>query len=119
MKILIILFICHYLADYSPLSNTWMLNAKKFGKPLLPILVHSFVHSLLMGICLYAFNIENYLYLSFIQLITHFLIDVFKGKINFYFEVFQSPINKPHWMLFGFDQLLHSIVIVYMYNLTL
>ncbi len=47
--ILIGLFICHFLADYTHLSTNWMLNAKRLGKPLHPILIHAMVHTLLMG----------------------------------------------------------------------
>lgn len=114
MKELTILFICHYIADYTPLSTSWMLNAKRFGTPLFPILIHALVHASLMGLVLYIIGANNYVQLFCIQLITHFLIDVFKGKMNYWFDVFQSPINKAHWMLFGFDQLLHSLVLIYM-----
>ena len=30
-QILIGLFICHFLADYTHLSTAWMLNAKRLG----------------------------------------------------------------------------------------
>ena len=45
---LIILFACHWLADYTHLSTAWMLNAKRLGKPLLPIFAHALVHASLM-----------------------------------------------------------------------
>ena len=75
-KILIGLFICHFLADYTHLSNDWMLNAKKLGKPLIPILTHAMVNALLMGIFLGCLGISNTISLMGFQLITHFLIDV-------------------------------------------
>jgi hypothetical protein len=47
--ILIGLFICHFLADYTHLSTAWMLNAKRLGTPLFPIFCHAFVHMFIMG----------------------------------------------------------------------
>jgi hypothetical protein len=113
-QILIGLFICHWLADYTHLSNTWMLNAKRLGTPLLPILTHAMVHTLLMGIFLGCMGISNAIFLMGIQLITHFIIDVWKGRMNGWFPALQSPAIKWHWVVFGFDQLLHTFVIIIM-----
>ena len=113
-KTLIGLFICHFLADYTHLSTTWMLNAKRLGKPFLPILAHAMVHTLLMGILLGCLGVSNVILLMIFQLITHFLIDVWKGRMNGWFPVLQSPVNKWHWIVFGFDQLLHALVIIIM-----
>lgn len=110
------LFICHWLADYTHLSTAYMLNAKRIGKPLFPIFIHALVHTTLMFIFLLLCNIELNLVLelSLIQLVTHFLIDLWKGKMNSWFPSLQSPTNKWHWVIFGFDQLLHSLVIIFM-----
>lgn len=113
-QILVGLFICHFLADYTHLSTAWMLNAKRLGTPLIPILTHAMVHTLLMGIFLVCFGISNTIILMGFQLITHFLIDVWKGKMNVWFPLLQSPANKWHWVIFGFDQLLHAFVILIM-----
>ena len=126
-EILIGLFVCHWLADFTHLSTDWMLSAKKFGKSLFPILCHAFVHALLMGVFLeiyYYSQLRNYNPIDFnftfidklivFQLATHFLIDVWKGRMNGWFPALQSPANKWHWVVFGFDQLLHGIVIILM-----
>lgn len=115
-KILLGLFICHYLADYTHLSTRWMLSAKRFGKPLFPILVHASIHAILMSIFLVFFIgfTEKLTYLALFQLATHFLIDTWKGRMNVWFPSLQSPANILHWTVFGFDQLLHTIVIVLM-----
>ena len=116
MLLLISLFICHFLADYTHLSTTWMLTAKQLGKPLFPILTHASIHATLMSIVLaitIGFN-QTWLYLVIFQLITHFLIDVWKGRMNGWFPKLKSPANKWHWIVFGFDQLLHAIVIIIM-----
>ena len=114
--ILIGLFICHWLADYTHLSTAWMLNAKRLGEPLFPIFAHAGMHTILMFLFLVWFtnDLSLVLKLSAFQLITHFLIDVWKGRMNGWFPALQSPANKWHWIVFGFDQLLHALVIISM-----
>lgn len=124
--LLIALFFCHFLADYTHLSTGWMLNAKKLGKPLFPILVHALVHASLMSVVIYVFityvtgilswplHVEVDLF--FYQLMAHFLIDVLKGRFNGWFPSLQSPANKWHWVVFGADQFLHALVIIKMVN---
>ena len=115
-QILIGLFICHFLADYTHLSTTLMLNAKQFGKPLFPIFIHALVHTLLMSLVLGWFiGFTNiWAYLAIFQWVTHFLIDVWKGRMNRWFPSLQNSVNKWHWVVFGFDQLLHALVIITM-----
>jgi hypothetical protein len=114
--ILIGLFICHWLADYTHLSTAWMLNAKRLGKPLFPIFAHAEMHTILMFLFLVYFtdDLGIILKLSVFQLVTHFLIDVWNGRMNGWFPALQNPANKWHWIVFGFDQLLHALVIIYM-----
>ena len=100
-QILIGLFICHFLADYTHLSTAWMLNAKRLGKPLYPIFTHAFIHASLMLVLLalvFGFSGLKLTALFGFQLITHFLIDVWKGKMNGWFPSLQSPANKWHWI---------------------
>lgn len=114
--LLIQLFACHYLADFSHFSNDWMLAAKKIGKPLFPIFCHAGIHAILMAIVLmlYGLSLDLISVLSVLQLYTHFFIDLGKGKMNYYFPSLQSPSNKWHWFVFGLDQFLHTIVILLM-----
>lgn len=116
MGLLILLFFCHFLADYTHLSTSWMLNAKRLGTPLFPIFIHALVHATLMGwvIGFYTLNLELTVLLILFQLTTHFIIDVLKGKCNVWFPSASSPMNKLHWILFGFDQFLHALVIILM-----
>ena len=115
-QILIGLFICHWLADYTHLSTSWMLSAKRLGTPLFPIFIHAAMHAMLMSLVLGWFIgfTKEWAYLVIFQWITHFLIDVWKGKMNSWFPALQSPTNKWHWIVFGFDQLLHALVIILM-----
>lgn len=114
--ILIVLFVCHWLADFTHLSTAYMLNAKRLGKPLTPIFAHALVHTLLMTASLALLGVWGYklAILFAFQLFSHFVIDVWKGKMNDWLPELQNPTNKWHWVLFGYDQLLHALVIVFM-----
>lgn len=113
IQLLILLNLCHWLADYTWLSTDWMLKAKRFGKPLYPILCHAFVHSFLMGVILQIWYPQAR-WLFFIQLITHFSIDVLKGRFNVWFPKVSAPSNVIHWAVFGADQFAHQMVIIFM-----
>lgn len=114
--LLISLFICHWAADYTHLSQPHMLAAKKFGKPLLPILQHALLHGLLMLAVMGLFTDGDILiWLFLFQVITHFIIDTLKGRMNVWFPKLQNPANPYHWYVFGFDQLLHTTVIILMW----
>lgn len=117
MLLLISLLICHYFADYTHLSTNFMLSAKRFGKPLFPIFIHALVHGILMlVVMLILINLDIKIVYAFIfQVITHFIIDTLKGRINLWFPSVQNPANKFHWYVFGFDQLLHQLVIILMW----
>lgn len=114
VSLLLLLFFCHFLADYTWLSTSWMLNAKRLGKPLSPILCHAAIHALLMFAVLGFFVVasKTLVLLTAFQLVTHFLIDVWKGRMNGWFPSLQNPANKWHWVIFGFDQYLHAAVII-------
>lgn len=119
--ILITLFGCHFLADYTPLSRPWMLSAKRLGTPLFPIFCHACVHGVLMTIVLLLIGIkmEVVLAMNTFQIGMHFWIDVLKGKMNYWFPSLQSPADTWHWVVFGFDQYLHALTIIIMtYEIT-
>jgi len=113
--LIFLLLICHLLADFSPLSTDWMLRAKSKGSPLFPIFVHAGVHGFLMLIILFFFIPMALAFkLSAFQWISHFAIDVLKGKMNVFFPSVANPSNRLYWMLFGFDQFLHQSIILLM-----
>ena len=109
------LFFCYFLADFSPLSTNWMLRAKSKGAPFFPIFVHAGVHAVLMFIVLLFFIPFTLAWqLATFQWVAHFTIDVCKGKTNVLFPSVADPNHKRYWILFGFDQLMHQLVIVVM-----
>ena len=82
--LIILLMICHWLADFTHLSTAYMLKAKSKGNPLFPIFLHACVHGLLMMCVLFFFTptFKSLLFLTSFEIITHFLLDTFKGKLN-------------------------------------
>lgn len=115
--LLIALFFCHFLADFTHLSTKWMLDAKRLGIGVIPIIAHASVHGLLMGIVLLFYvDVKTPLYWNLVlyQILIHFAIDLCKGRMNGWFPSLQSATNKWHWIVFGFDQFLHAVVIIIM-----
>ena len=111
--LLLALLACHYLADFC-LTTSKMIQAKADGKNIWPILLHAGVHALLVGVCLLFFGVSLKLMLLLIlaEHVTHFLVDTGKGCITARFPKLADMRQKPYWMLYGFDQLLHQLVIV-------
>ena len=113
MLLLIALLICHYLADF---CLTWpaLIRSKADGRNVWPILLHAAVHAVLMGVCLLVFgvNMEQLFLLMSLELVTHFVIDVGKAAVSVKIPLLADIKQKPYWVLFGLDQLLHQLVVV-------
>ena len=107
------LLICHYLADFCFTSPS-MIKAKADGRNPWPILLHAGIHAGLIGICLLLWGISWKLLLILIlfELASHFLFDIAKGRLTAHYSVLADMRKKSYWMLYGFDQLLHLLVIV-------
>lgn len=75
--------------------------AKADGQRLLPILEHAAVHAVLMLVVLFVFGISwQVALLGFgIELGTHFVIDVSKGRLTKRYPVFADMHRKPYWQL--------------------
>lgn len=112
--LLIALFFCHFLADFTQLSRPWMLKAKATGEIGFAILAHAAVHAVLMTavIGVYCFQFDVMAYAFLIQFASHFAIDVWKGKMNLWVPKVKDTTKYPHWILFGFDQFLHAYFII-------
>lgn len=111
--LLIALLVCHYLADYC-LTLPVMIRAKADGKTYWPIVLHSIVHAALVGVCLLLWSVSwsQMLMLMALEMVSHFIIDTAKGRLSANFPVLADVQRKLYWMLYGFDQLLHQMVIV-------
>ena len=111
--LLIALLVCHYLADFC-LTLPIMIRAKANGKQLWPIVLHSMVHAVLMGLCLLLFGVSvlTTLYLMVAEAMSHFIIDLSKARLSTHVPRLADATGKPYWMLYGLDQLLHQMVVV-------
>ena len=109
---LTLLLVCHYMADFC-FTFPVMIKAKADGKNLWPILLHSFIHAILIGLCLLLFGINWHLMflLALLELVSHFLIDKAKARLSVCYQYLADMRYKPNWMLYGFDQLLHQFVV--------
>jgi len=115
--LLIALMVCHYLADYC-LTFPFMIRAKADGGNPWPILLHAGIHAALMTGCLMLWGVGGRLLLILcaVELLTHFLVDWAKGRITAAFPLLSDMKRKPYWMLYGFDQLLHLLVIALIWS---
>lgn len=111
--LLIVLLVGHYLADFC-LTTPAMIRAKADGRKAGPILLHAGVHALLVGVCLLVFGVswKLLLMLMLAEFVSHYLIDTAKGLLTARFPLLADQQKKPYWMIYGFDQLLHLLIIV-------
>ena len=116
LTLIIVLLVCHYLADFC-LTSSAMIRAKADGRQAGPILGHAAVHTVLMGLCLLVWSVswKMLLMLMGVELVTHFLIDTAKGRLSASFPLLADRGHKPYWALYGFDQLLHQFVVVFIW----
>lgn len=115
---LIVLLICHYVADFTHFVSPHMLKAKRIGRPYSPIFVHAGVHAILMGLfILLMYDLESAMVTFTIELCSHFWIDVFKGKLNTWYPKLSIHSNPWHWYIFGADQFFHILIIIFITTL--
>lgn len=67
-----------------------------------------------MGVCLLIWGVrmKALILLVLFELVSHFVIDTSKGLLTARFTILADQQRKPYWMLYGFDQLLHQLVVV-------
>jgi len=113
LLLLISLLVCHYVADFC-LTTPAMIRAKADGHNPWPILLHAAIHAGLMGLCLLLWATSwRFVWLAMVvEWGTHFLIDWTKARLSARFPRLADQQQKTYWMLYGFDQLLHQLVVV-------
>ena len=84
----------------------------------MPIFAHALTHACFMRLALWVIvpDADWFLPIMF-QVVSHFVIDVLKGRMNEWFPALQSPVNKWHWIMFGADQFFHAAAIIIMVEL--
>lgn len=108
-----VLLACRHPADFCLISPA-IIRAKADERNPWPILPHAGIHAGLVGICLLCWQTswKTLLLLVLLELVSHFLIDTAKGRLTARFPALADMQQKPYWMLYGFDQLLHLMVLV-------
>ena len=114
------LLACHYLADFV-LTLPAMIRAKADGSRLWPIALHAAIHGALIAVCLAVYGAGWLLVtvLALLEFITHFAFDLAKARLTRRFAAFSDTTRRPYWLLFGLDQLLHQLVLITIFFITL
>lgn len=110
-RLLLAFQIKHFLADF-PLQNTFMLRKRLPGWEFLwPLAFHCGVHGLLtFAICLWTR--PELWWLAGVDFGTHFLMDRIKAGPR-YLGRYHDPKTTVFWNCFGFDQMVHQLVYVF------
>jgi hypothetical protein len=93
-----------------------MQAAKGAGNPLTPILAHAMVHATLVLIAVWAIAATSWSLVvaaAGIELGTHFAIDAFRARLGVRLPAVRDPSRRTHWYVFGVDQLLHGLVLLW------
>lgn len=111
VDILLQLLISHLIFDYGYALSKKMINAKSIGKPIFPIMIHAFFHSIGVFIVLFINNIDLKLCIisMIIEFISHTIIDITKGLLQNKYDKLRDNKNPWYWHLFQIDQLLHIL----------
>lgn len=113
--LLALLLIGHFLGDFTPLSTARMLRAKAVGKPLGPIAAHAAVHAGLAAVgvgLVVAPSLGLIGVVAAVQLVSHFAIDLGRGRLMSRYAPLGDPANGSFWSVLGLDQLAHGFVLI-------
>jgi hypothetical protein len=118
------ILIAHYLADFYYQSREVAL--KKSDNPnvlLLHVVIYTVTFFAFFFVALYYMYLIGFITLlhafqialgvSLVNGILHFTIDFFTSKINKYF--WQKEKVRGFWLMIGFDQLLHTGLLIFSY----
>lgn len=116
ITLLILLFLSHYIVDYTPIGNTIEVQ----DRPFYTLIVHSFIHAFVLGIILFSYNaicvcirFDFIISSILIQLSSHYLIDMWVGLMNRYYPKVETKTMQS--LILGVDQFLHSLVLIFIY----
>jgi hypothetical protein len=113
--LLVVLFVGHFLGDFTPLATARMLEAKLTGSPIGPIALHALVHAVLVGLAVTAIaRPVPMLILAAVtvEFWTHLGLDWIKGKMSVRRPALGDPDQPIFWTALGIDQLAHALVLV-------
>lgn len=113
--LLVALLVAHDLGDFTPLATERMREAKARGRPAWLIGMHAAMHAVLVALALLIVIRPSITILALaagFELVTHFLIDLFKAQLGVRVPPLGDMRTNPFWWVMGVDQLLHGLVLV-------
>ena len=115
LVLLLFLQIKHFICDY-PLQNAFMLQKANKEKWVIPLFVHSLVHSVGTFIVFVYFSLKFAIIFAIADLVLHFIVDRIKASPNI---GNRWGIDNPYfWWALGLDQMAHHIInILFVYIL--
>ena len=114
--LLALLFVSHFLGDFTPLATSRMQKAKAVGRPLSPIAAHAAVHALLVGLAVLVGAWPGAALAGMavgIEFVTHLAIDWTRGRLGAGRPALSDPVGQAFWSVLGFDQLAHGLVLIW------
>jgi len=116
IRLLAVLFVAHYLGDYTPLATPRMQRAKAAGRPVGPIAAHALVHATLVGLAVLAIARPEPRMLAAaaaIEFGTHLALDWGRGRMGANRPRLGDPSAQIFWSMLGLDQLIHTLVLIW------
>lgn len=113
--LLAVLFVGHFLGDFTPLATARMQEAKANGGPMRLIAAHAAVHAALTGVAvaLVAAPEAPILVLAMgLQFLTHWGLDAFRARLGVRVSALADSSKSVFWTALGADQLAHSLVLL-------
>ncbi len=117
----LLLLVAHYIGDFYCQSRY---IAEKKSENLWVLIKHVGIYSMVLFVILftglYLLNIVSLLHafqmaigITFVNGLLHYMIDFFTSKMNSHF--WKTKQVRNFWLTIGFDQLLHTGILVYCY----
>jgi len=109
------LFVGHFLGDFTPLATARMQEAKANGGPMSLIAAHAALHAFLTGLAVALVVGPEPAVLALVvglQFLTHFGLDAFRARLGVRVPALKDPGKNTYWTALGLDQLAHGLVLI-------
>ena len=113
--LLVLLFVAHFLGDFTPLVTPAMLKAKTTGAPIGPFIRHAAIHGGLVALAVAAVARPGPGLLAMaasIEFGGHLAIDWIRARAGQKWPAQGNPSTQTYWTTLGLDQLAHALVLV-------
>ncbi len=113
--LLALLFVGHFLGDFTPLATARMQEAKARGRPQRLIAAHAAVHAVLTGVAValvVGLQPSVLALVVGVQFVTHWGLDAFRARLGIRFPALADPGENAFWTGLGLDQLAHGLVLL-------